>query len=446
MASQIVFITSHYLRQPMLQALERLRPDCDCVVVTYDNFEHIAQVYAQHADRADAFIVSGPSARAAIERAYPKPPKPILSFQIGTDALYKDILLLLLEDRQQDLDRVLLDFMLPMDSGSTVRDFLSISDLQSVDRRNHEWIRGDRQPGATAAEDYIIRRIDQLWEAGAFDLVICQYSSILPHLDEKGIPYRCPFVSDSHLGTLIGEVLAKVELRKLQENLPAVIQISPTGADANTPENRQALLKCLHQFMKDNLLDCMVQEADDAYYLLTSMQALRYITDQFEVCRLLGFCSARLPFRVTVGYGIGSTVPHAFANVSAAAREARFSGSSYIKDASGHLIGPLGSENRMVIDTHSFPDVSHIAKQCSLSTMTVQKLLTNIQLSGSDKITTQELASRFNITVRNANRILANLCKGGAARPVYTQASSSRGRPVQVYELDFSALAAPDEA
>lgn len=441
MSEQIVFITSHYLRQPMLQALERLRPECGCTVVTYDNFEHISQVYEQYADQADAFIVSGPSALAAIERAHPRLSKPIISFQIGTDALYKDILLMLAEDRKLDLDRVILDFLLPTSGGYTMRDFLSITDLQSVDQRNHEWIRDGRQLSPLDAESYIIHRIDQLWENGAFDLVICQYSSILPHLEERGIPYRCPFVSDSHLETLLNEVLAKLELKKLQDNLPAVVQISPAGARANTLENRQALLKYLRQFMKDNLLDCMVQEADDAYYLLTSMQALRYITDQFEVCRLHAFCEANLPFPVTVGYGIGSTVPHAFANVSAAAKEARFSGSSYIKDASGHLIGPLSSENRMVIDTHAFPDVSHIAKRCRLSTMTVQKLLTNIQLTGSDKITTQELASRFNITVRNANRILTNLCRGGAARPIYTQTSSSRGRPIQVYELDFSTLA-----
>ena len=48
-----------------------------------------------------------------------------------------------------------------------------------------------------------------------------------------------------------------------------------------------------------------------------------------------------------------------------------------------------------------------------------------------------ELAQRFDITIRNANRILINLVKGGVAVPVYTLSSHSRGRPVQVYALDF---------
>jgi predicted ArsR family transcriptional regulator len=60
-----------------------------------------------------------------------------------------------------------------------------------------------------------------------------------------------------------------------------------------------------------------------------------------------------------------------------------------------------------------------------------------VQNNGSNKITTQDLAMRLDTTVRNANRIMQNLCKGNIAKPVYTQSSHSRGRPVQVYALDF---------
>jgi predicted ArsR family transcriptional regulator len=61
-----------------------------------------------------------------------------------------------------------------------------------------------------------------------------------------------------------------------------------------------------------------------------------------------------------------------------------------------------------------------------------------VKTTGTDKITTQELAQRFDITIRNANRILTNLCNGGVATLVYTQTTHSRGRPVKVYELNFN--------
>ena len=97
----------------------------------------------------------------------------------------------------------------------------------------------------------------------------------------------------------------------------------------------------------------------------------------------------------------------------------------------------MNSEKRMVISSHSMPNISEIAKRCNLSSMTIQKLISISRSTGSDKITTQELAQRLDTTVRNANRIVLNLCKGGAARPVYTQTTHSRGRPIQIYELIF---------
>ena len=82
--------------------------------------------------------------------------------------------------------------------------------------------------------------------------------------------------------------------------------------------------------------------------------------------------------------------------------------------------------------------ISQIARQCSLSTLTIQKVITILSNSGSDKLTVPDLASRMSTTVRNANRIMLNLCKGGAAAPVYTQITHSRGRPVQVYQLNIN--------
>ena len=57
MPCKIVFITSHYLYQPTVDALRRIGADCETTVATYDNFLHIAKVYDLHAEEADAFLV-----------------------------------------------------------------------------------------------------------------------------------------------------------------------------------------------------------------------------------------------------------------------------------------------------------------------------------------------------------------------------------------------------
>ena len=140
---------------------------------------------------------------------------------------------------------------------------------------------------------------------------------------------------------------------------------------------------------------------------------------------------------MVIGYGVGATVPHAFSNVQIAVREARISEQSFVLDNSGNLIGPLNAGDRMVVNTNAVANIGILSKRCKLSTLTLQKLMAYMDSIGTNNITTQELAQRFSITIRNANRILTNLCKGGVATPVYTQTSHSRGRPIQVYHINF---------
>ena len=437
MSCKIVFITSQHLRQPTCDALERICPPCETVVATYNNFEHIADVYRQYADSADAFLVSGPSAKRAIELACGTTSKPIMSFKVDSDALHRDMLKLAVDNREQDFSRVIMDFLLPLDCGFTVKDFLAMEDIESVDGAIQNWVTetGIREVGG--AENAIMERLLELWRKNAFDLVICQYSSIVPALDALGIPYRCPFPSDAYFTSLIHEVQARLELKQLQDNLPAIIQILPEHPSDLTPAQMETLRREIRSFIQDNLIDCVEQETNHTLVLITTLQVVRFLTQDFRFCRLCAHLQPLLDFPVTVGYGIGATVSHAIANVQIACREAKITGKCHLMDSSGNLIGPLNSDDRMVVNTNSMANISILSKRCKLSTMTLQKLAAFMESRGNSNITTQELAQRFGITIRNANRILTNLCKGGVATQVYTQASHSRGRPIQVYHINF---------
>ena len=437
MPSRIVFITSHHLYQPTCEALSRIDANCETVVATYDNFEHIAEVYRQHADTADAFLVSGPSAKRAIELAFHTTRKPISYFKVDSAALYRDILILSTENREQDFSRVAMDFLLPLECGYSVKDFLALDEIESVDGAIRDWVTetGIREVGG--AENAIMERLLELWREKAIDLVICQYSSIVPALDALGIPYRCPFPSDAYLKDLIHKTLVRLELKQLQDNLPAIIQVLPEHPGKPKPAQLELLRQHMNSFIHDNLIDCVEQESENALILMTTLQVVRFLTNDFQICRLSAYLQSFVDFPIVVGYGIGTTVSHASANVQLATREAKITGKSHLIDSSGNMIGPLNSEYRMVINTNFHANVSILSKRCKLSTMTLQKLMAYLESTGNNNITTQDLAQRFDITIRNANRILTNLCKGGVATPVYTQTSHSRGRPVQVYSINF---------
>lgn len=437
MSCKIVFITSHRLYRPTCDALERIGADCETIVATYDNFEHISKVYQQYADAADAFLVSGPSAKRAIELACGTITKPVTYYKVDSEALHRDILKLAVENREQDFSRVVMDFLLPLDCGYTVKDFLALEDIESVDVSTHKWMSYAGVQEVGGAENAIMERILELWREKAIDLVICQYSSIAPALEALGIPYRCPFPSDNYLKGLIHDVLARLELKQLQNNLPSIVQVLPVHPTEITAGQMDLLRQKVRSFVRDNLIDCVEQESGNAMVIITTLQVVRFLTRDFRICRLSDYLQQELDFPVVIGYGVGATVPHATANVQIAVREARISEKSFVLDNNGNLIGPLNAENRMVVNTNAMANVGNLSKRCKLSTLTLQKLMTYVDSLETNNITTQELAQRFNITIRNANRILTNLCKGGVATPVYTQTSHSRGRPVQVYNINF---------
>lgn len=437
MSVKLLFIVSHYFYQPTVDALNRLAIPCEINVIPYDNYEHIATVYGMYSDAYDACFTSGVIAKQAIELVYPNPRKPLVPFQISPNALHRDILRVILDTQSMDLSRIAMDFLMPMGEGYSVADFLKREEIGSVYADNALWTRKIGTQDGYTIENLVLERITSLWEQNAIDLVICQYSSIIPMLHERGIPYRCSFVSDQHLNTLIQEVLVKLELQKLHDNHPVIIQIFPRQSGVLSSEQCSLLRQHIQQFVKSNLMECVIQDAENCCVLITSVKILRFLTNDFQSCLLSSYLSDKLDFPVLVGYGVGTTVPHAMNNVQIASKEAKIICKPFIVDSKGTLIGPLNSEKHMVLSANSVADVSEIAKRCRLSSMTIQKIITILRNIGSDKITTQELAARLDTTIRNANRIMLNLCGGGVAAPVYTQATHSRGRPIQVYALNF---------
>lgn len=437
MQPKFLFITSRYFFQPTIDALSRLKPECGTKVVSYETFETISQVYEQYESAFNAVFVSGTSAKAAIELQNPNITKPLVAFQVSSDGLHRDILRFAIEAQKLDFSRIAMDFLLPMGMFSVV-DFLRLTDIQPVVTENTDRTLQIGIRNSHTMEDFILDGIISLWEQNAIDLVICQYSSLIPKLQALGIPCRCPFISDFNLRNLINDTLVRLELQALHDNHPAVIQVFPRLASSLSSEQLPRLSASVRQFIQDHLIDCVVQESSTCCTIISSMKILRIITNEFQNCLISAYLEEHLDFSVAVGYGIGTTVQHAMNNTQIASKEAKLVGRPFVVDSNGSMIGPLNTENRMVIAADSLPDISVIAKRCSLSAMTIQKLLALTYSSGSDKITTQELAQRLETTVRNANRIMTNLCKGGVARPVYTQTSHSRGRPIQVYALDFS--------
>ena len=90
---------------------------------------------------------------------------------------------MLLENRNQDLKRVVLDFLIPIGNEITADAFLKELGIRPISPLIERWINSLDSAQIQAIEEQTIQKAIHLWNQDAIDLVICQYSNIIPALE-----------------------------------------------------------------------------------------------------------------------------------------------------------------------------------------------------------------------------------------------------------------------
>ena len=108
-------------------------------MVSYNKFDTISEVYDSYAGDTDGFLISGKIAKAAIESTAHAYNRPIVSFEIDIAGLYRALLNLLISNRDLDMDRIILDFLIPIDGGCTATAFLKELDIDTVPPHINNW-------------------------------------------------------------------------------------------------------------------------------------------------------------------------------------------------------------------------------------------------------------------------------------------------------------------
>lgn len=440
MKPTIIVITSEYLQCFVQDVIANVPLNCNVQIIEYNNFYHIADIYKEYEARADGFMVSGRTALAAIEKALPDHRKPIVPFEPSIVNLYRLLLDKFLADRELDPGRVCFDFLLPLKKRmgcATVDSFLSLKDSSQINTAVNEWLDNIPLEDISLVDQQLAGAIIELWDQHKIDLVICHYGSIIPILKERGIPYCYSSPRKGDFIYLINGLLSQIEMNRLRENLPGVIAVTFLGTDKR-PIPKTPLKKALSNITHEFALNVILQEEEeDKYYLFTTLRAIECITNKLRRCSIRPALKKKYNIEAYVGYGIGNDITSAKSNAQAALKEGLFSKGCYAVDERQNLLGPLNAEKYLEVCGDISKEVYTTAERCKLSTLTIQKVLSIIEMTGSNKITQQGLAKHLGVTPRNAGRILGNLEKGGAASIAYTQSITSKGRPIKVYELNI---------
>lgn len=442
MKATIIIITSEYLHPFVQNIIENVHLDCAIQIVEYNNFYHITEIYKEYETIADGFMVSGKTALAAIEKALPTHKKPIISFEASIVSIYYLLLEKFLENRKLDTKRVFFDFLLPLYQNTdhaTVDYFLYHKETFQIKSEVGEWLNNITLREISLVEEQLTEKIMELWNEHKIDLVICHYGSIIPFLKQHHIPYCYSPPTKEDLLNLISTFLSQIELNRLRENLPGVIAVTLLGKDKRCLA-KTSLKKALSNITNEFALNVILQEEEeDKCYIFTTLRAIECITNKLRRCSIRPALKKKYGIDAYVGYGIGNDITSAKSNAQDALKESLFSRGCYVVNEQHNLQGPLNAEKYLAVRGDISKEIYTTAKRCNLSTLTIQKLLSIIEMTGTNKITQQTLAEHLGVTTRNAGRILGNLEKGGAASIVYTQSITSKGRPIKVYELNIKA-------
>ena len=433
---KIAIITSRHLRAFVENMIKELQPDCQIQIMEYHDFPNMAEIYTKMENQADAFMVSGSAAMAFLKKTHPHSTKPIVSFHADTVSLYRVLLDVLLQNRELDTNRVILDFLLPVNEDASVQFLLDNAELDDLSHRLNAWLESSTMQDFATLEREMAQKAIDLWNAGKIDLVLCNYSSIMPILEENHVPCQYVYTSKGSFRTLFHTLAAQLKLDRISENLPSAIVISDLNTQ-KSPESQQRLLQAILEIKKQLLLDAIVQEENGRFYLFTSAEILSGITNKLERGCFHAPLLRTYGIETAVGFGIGYNIVDAKSHADTALKESYFYKGCFLLDETNQLRGPLNSDQCIYVQAGVTDQVLEIAEKCRLSTMTVQKVISVAKMLHTDTLTTQELSERLDIAVRNAQRILTNLEKGGAATIAFTQSPTSKGRPRKVYRLTF---------
>lgn len=431
----IIIITSTHLHTFVENMINEIQPDYQIQIMEYYNFSHMAEIFKKVEREADGFMVSGSAALSFLKKMFPDSTKPIVSFHADLLSVYHTLFDILLENRNLDMKRVIFDFLLPVQEDASV-DFFLHTDMESIAPEMDDWLKDTTTQDFSMLETNMASKAIRLWESQKIDLVLCNYSSIIPILEARNIPCHYIYPTKHSFLSLFDTLTSQLEYDEIMDNLPAVIAISDLNPQKTTA-TQEHLRNAILDWKKEFVIDAIIQEEKERFYIFTTSKIASMLSQNYNQTSIYDALVNRYHIPIALGCGIGQNITDAKANADTALKESFFAGDCFIMDEKKQLHGPLKTKQCLHVETKLTDDICQVADKCKLSTLTIQKLVAIMKMTGSDKFTSQSLAEHLDISVRNANRILGNLEKGGAATMAFTRSSTTKGRPTKVYQLHF---------
>ncbi|KIL49842.1 hypothetical protein [Jeotgalibacillus soli] len=279
-------------------------------------------------------------------------------------------------------------------------------------------------------------------------VIITSMKIIAELLTEKGIPNEWLKPAEEDIIVILERLLLATDQRRERESqvVFGTIQIDSYSklvkqlASAHQVQKRNAQLYRLLLDYVEQMDGFLTSISGDEYLFITNRGTFERVTEGYKWMPILDEVKRVLNMRISIGVGFGRSAIEAGTHSRIALFQAQeYGGSScFIVREDRSVFGPV--EVAAPVTYPLTVTDQHLIKQAEKAGMNAahfEKIIALIKRKKVNQFTAHELAQILGITIRSSHRIILSWVDAEIIKIIGTEKLSARGRPRQVFMLDF---------
>lgn len=411
---------------------------------SYNTLQELNETFRQIKNEFDGFVVSGIFPLQSLLLSGDADEDTLIEpCPVDVQNIFQILLRQMIEIKDLELSRIGIDFF---KDDHTLEDLIRKEQFaDNVHAHEARWKTFATLDELIREENSVTEMYERLYQEHKIDLIITYFYSAVEHMSKYGIKCYYAYPSNSMFIQLIEKLKDRISLRKLRNTLSAVIHIEMEDLhkmDNNSYDRYQLELnRIVMELNQKNYNKLILKNNYNDLELYTDCSVLKRLTGDFKECHLWQRLNKELGFNSSIGYGIGNSLYQARVNAIDACHYGRNGGAggggSFLIDEQENLtVLDTGRESPAFQVNKDYVD--EVANKVKLSSETIVRLIGIMDTLNTDELSSQELMTHLNISLRSANKFLSSLERTGYAVVVKQKRNGNKGRPINVYQLKLN--------
>lgn len=399
---------------------------CKFYVYTYEKLDEILEIYEECKGKVDGMFFSGELGFIYINQKIEDLAIPCKFIAYDTNHVFAVILDFILEYPHIPLNRVYIDFLVPLNNYYGIKEFIKEKHLPICNESN------------SLSHEDMLNLGKFLWENDKIDMMLTRSISNINNIKESGVPFIPILPTEKMISDAIKTALMEIRVTKTKTDSSIICLVEPVYESEVNINQREytevTMYKALVDIKKELNININISQLTGRFELLyydneeeLNLKNTKYIIDNLK----------RLDeFDFNLGVGISSSLDESRYLAETALNEAIAYGvnDGFAAYENGDVSGPLSQGSLLtynIINTR----VEKFAKDNSVNVTNMARIVGIYHQNKDEIINSSKLSEWLNITPRSCNRIIQQLLKHQLIEEISIEENKGKGRPALNYKF-----------